>query len=588
MTVSVSRALGLLVLPFALALPAGMAWAQDDEQPLSIIPLEDSGEVPPEETENLAAAEGFELEIESLPAVDTDSVGTLGPGNGGFGRDMWQGSGGARVAHLLARLDATTGSRIATVLARRLLLSAADVPEGVRGDFLGERVARLVALGMHGDVAGLISRAGDRSLTPAVRRGRIDALLLGGDMKAACAAVREAIEAADDAALALVFCQRLAGEQAAADLSLAILRDSGDHVGARFAALDRSLAANEPATLDSLDGASPLLFAMLMATGAEVPAHALEYAPAALLRALAENEDVTIETRLHAAEAAVSAGSMDGESLGALYLAAKSDGESAPDNNELTPERTAGPSGRALLFRIASRQLLIMDRARTLVALLQRAAAENGRAGFLAAARTVAPQIAEIPPSAALDWFSGDAALALLAAGDPDAAARWWPLLSERSRSEPAGAVQAAVVWPLLRLALGEGLADDGNHMRAWWDASQRTAGENAVARAERYLALMAALDDPAADGLLDDVLTAEPGPDAATAPARLLLALKAAARDGRLGETVLLALLALGGDGTATSDPLRLGAVVEALRAVGLDREARLVALEAAFAGGV
>ena len=66
---------------------------------------------------------------------------------------------------------------------------------------------------------------------------------------------------------------------------------------------------------------------------------------------------------------------------------------------------------------------------------------------------------------------------------------------------------------------------------------------------------------------------------------AALWRGLGAAAAAGAVGETVLMALLALGEAGPAGAHPTMLGAVVDALRRVGLEAEARSVALEAVLA---
>jgi hypothetical protein len=62
---------------------------------------------------------------------------------------------------------------------------------------------------------------------------------------------------------------------------------------------------------------------------------------------------------------------------------------------------------------------------------------------------------------------------------------------------------------------------------------------------------------------------------------------LRDAARAGQRGETVALAMLALGDAGPAGASALTLGLVVRALRAVGLDDDARAIALEALIEGG-
>ena len=61
-----------------------------------------------------------------------------------------------------------------------------------------------------------------------------------------------------------------------------------------------------------------------------------------------------------------------------------------------------------------------------------------------------------------------------------------------------------------------------------------------------------------------------------------------AAAGGRRLGETVLMVLLAVGGDGIAGASPTVLGSAVASLAALGLDSEARELALEAALAHGL
>ncbi|MBF0375773.1 MAG: antifreeze protein, partial [Alphaproteobacteria bacterium] len=64
--------------------------------------------------------------------------------------------------------------------------------------------------------------------------------------------------------------------------------------------------------------------------------------------------------------------------------------------------------------------------------------------------------------------------------------------------------------------------------------------------------------------------------------------ALHLAAENLRLAETVLVALVALGDEGPALTDPTNLYRVVGSLRLVGFDAEARALAVEAAIANGV
>ena len=55
-----------------------------------------------------------------------------------------------------------------------------------------------------------------------------------------------------------------------------------------------------------------------------------------------------------------------------------------------------------------------------------------------------------------------------------------------------------------------------------------------------------------------------------------------------KVGETVLLVLITLGERGPSESDPVVLGNCLKALLAVGLEREARMLALEALLINGL
>ena len=305
MTVSIRRVL-LGGLVAAIGLAPGAAPAQDgDNEPLVIVPLEDAdGEADGAGPPPAPATPDLDLEVETLEAVSAETAGTLDTKSGGFGHDMWRGSDGALVALVMPEIRGGAGSRVMTNLARRLLLTAGSAPEGDAGDLLGARIGRLVAIGRQDDVPGLIDSAGLRALTAAGHRGRIEALLLDGDNDAACQAARDALATGDDdtIALTLVFCQRLAGRHAAAELGLAVLRDAGAPVGERYLALDRGLARGRPVPLDSLEGVSPLLFAMTLATGAGLSPDRFAAAPAPILRAASMREALPLEVRLHAAE----------------------------------------------------------------------------------------------------------------------------------------------------------------------------------------------------------------------------------------------------------------------------------------------
>ena len=139
----------------------------------------------------------------------------------------------------------------------------------------------------------------------------------------------------------------------------------------------------------------------------------------------------------------------------------------------LVPEAAQGvgvlaraPRGRALLYRGANRQTVPTARA----AVLQKAF-ELGRADgqLLLLVRLYNGILRELPVSADLAWFAGEAATGLLAMGERDAAQPWLSLLRERRLRDRDARAARDRLWSLAVLAGDPRYAiDDGEAFRAW------------------------------------------------------------------------------------------------------------------------
>ncbi len=575
-----------LLLALSLATAAGGAAAQSDgSDPLLLIPFDDdtsaTGNTGGSITSVPSSSDG--LEVESLAPVSASAAGTLNAGSGGFSVDMWRRSDPGLVVALLPDLPGGSGSPTTVELARRLLLTAANPPEGADADFLAMRMARLNALGLPGDTRDLAASAGRSALSAAAMAALADAAFLQSDVQEGCRSVRDGMALGDDVDLqkAMVFCQRLAGEDAAADLGITLLQESGIALEPQFLALNNALASGTRGKLESLEGARGLIFAMALESDLAFTSALIASAPAAVQRAIADSPALDSDVRLAAAESATAQGVMAGSDLAALY-------ESIP----FTPDALANAlsqadamdngTAHALLYQASRTQQLPAARAEALASLLHHAAETGGAQGYLAAARAVAGQIASLQPASELAWFSADASAALLMAGRPESAARWWPLLLDRSQGSTDFAARATALWPLFRLAFGEQLPDGGSGMAGWWQSSAGAGDERRLVLAETYLAAFAALNDSAGAPIVADVIALAPARENAAAPAVLLFAMEQAAAAGEAGQTVLIALVALGPQGPAGADPLTLKTVIAALDAVGLGVEGRLLAMEA------
>lgn len=522
------------------------------------------------------------IRIETLKAPDANAVGVLDETQGGFGVDMWSGSSRALVQKLVPALPATAPSRTMRDMMRRLLLSTAAVPEGPvpPGDsLLAQRVERLWAMG---DVAGmlaLLDAAPRTAETAALIHRRIDGLLLKGDLAGACTETAPA-KAAGDADLALAkleaVCHAVLGRTAEADLALAWLRER-NHVDPPFFEGMDALLGRGDFKLASLPHPRPLHIALLNAAKKPLPSDAATGNEPAVLRAVALSELAPVETRMVAAEKAEYIGALDTDALRKLYDATTfSDAEADRPLADAAEER--GTRSRALLFRAAHGQRAPLAR----VEIIGRAfALANQHGHFAAAARLYAPLIAEIKPVPEVAFFAGQAVRALLAAGQSGAVAPWLKLVGPRDAAGPA--------WPLMHLVEpGEDEAVAPTLIAKWLEQRKPLPPERATRQAAMLFGLLDALGDKVGT---ESWLRLMDGPTTVTAtipqPA-LWHAQRIAAEDLRFAETVLVGLVSIGAGGLGEADPTSLYRIVAALRLVGLDAEARALAVEAALAHGV
>lgn len=543
---------------------------------------------PPRETlEHPGYRRAPAVEVDRLQAIDPDSIGALDESEGGLGIDMWEGTRRSVVETLLPALPARAESPAMRDLMRRLLLSIAMVPAGPASapSLIARRVERLAAMGEMGAVVELLEIAPADLADETLWKARIDGLLLSGDDSGACTHVRNLIREYQGPywQKALIFCQTMAGEQSEARLGTDLLREQIKDQDNAFFTLVDALMGVETATVDSLSTPTALHLAMMRTAHQKLPPDAAHAAPPAVLRSIAVSADAEPEIRLEAAERAEAAGALSAEALAEIYASVPF----TPDElaNALSvAEADPGPRGRAALYQAARMQTVPTARAEVLQT-AWRAARANGRYGT--AVRVNLPLVLEIEPTSELVWFAADAGRALFYAGKKDEAFAWLDLFSREARS-PEGQEAFLELWPLAQLADGEDLVPwEPGVLGAWLEAEVQRS-DDWQERAATLLSLFDALGEPVDSADWERLLGNLAQSHVAMPAPAVWHALGAAAKNLRLGETVLLALVALGDGGPAEAPPFVLNAVVSSLRLVGLDAEARALAVEAAVAAGI
>lgn len=530
------------------------------------------------------------------PVNDPEGMGVLTREEGGFGRRMWEGTDRRVIEVLLPRLPAGVSSPTLFTLERRLLLSDAEVPPPRGGtsrnsDLLTVRLERLAALGDLDGLARLLA------LAPAERTGglrerlEIETALVEGDPEGACTLARQNSDraASDDSfwLKTLVLCQLLGGERAAAELSLAILRDSPRADDQLFLRLAEAALGHAPLTtteLNRLDSAGirPLEFVLLTSMDVTLPPPLLRSASPRARLQLVYSQTANLNDRLAAAEWAVNSRRLPVETLEGLYASFPFSDDEVDDALQ-TGYALEGVEARALYFQSAVNQKVPQLAAAATELALERAQADGV---YEATAQVMMGQLSIEPTDTAFSWFADTAGRALYALGRYEEATAWLLLARQEAAISAQAAVAAHRLWPYSRLA-GIGAVNTEAGL-AGWRYTQSDPNGLAVAKRLSLLRVMfQALGESDALSWIDLAIS-EDERNRALPDASLLYALDDASMSGRLGETVLLSLIVMGDKPPAEVHPLALNAVLTALMRVGLPMEARALAIEAALGSGI
>lgn len=301
--------------------------------------------------------------IGNLAAPDAEAAGLLDASSGGFGFDLWAGTSRGDVEALLARLPGHYALPAARDLALRLLLSTAAVPEGDGSrNLLAERMRLLDAMGETANALALAEALPGGGERQQWRRLRVDALLLSGEVKEACAEVGDIARNGGERYFdhALVACRALSGQLEQARMGVDLLAEVGDEdpllsrIVRGWYALGRD---GVDVSALPFDGAvQPYHVALILALGKPLSdgqvATLIARGEGRVLQALARAEALPPMTRLPLMEAAARRGLVEGAELATVYLtAAGASDEAQEDAAQEDAVREGGVQGGAALAR---------------------------------------------------------------------------------------------------------------------------------------------------------------------------------------------------------------------------------------------
>lgn len=518
--------------------------------------------------------------------------------------------------------DAPAGAPVAEMMA-----DAFAEPESDLG-ILERRLTQLAAMGDWSSVEALVELVPDSALSEATRVLRTDLALVTDRVDGVCADISQDLALSTAAYWQKVFayCQLREDNVSGAFLTIDLLRETGIDDPAFFWVAEL-MAGNRPITPNGLERLDPVQLAMLRTAKRPFPPQLVRNGDPTLLRVLAnadplyvaeedDPEDIiaerlqaAIEIRLDAAERAVAIGALDPDRLRELYRVyaepsaelEQSDGSVLDLVEETTqtddPQEplldlrsipVASVIDRAELFQLVEAQIIPTAQAEVISRAIDFARNDRGRNGpdVATMGMVYAPALKQIDPTGDLVWFAGNAARALIAAGQMETGKRWLELSQLYARTSIEASDVSAAMWPVERQLLPS-MTNRFTPVRfKRWEESRpstRVAADKAL-----VLSTLTAFGESVSTVDWMNLMDRRTRSSIDMPRPHIWNGLALAAENGRVGETVLLSLIALGEDGPAGASPLLLSRVIESLMTVGLEQDARRLAVEAALAQGL
>ncbi|WP_370188758.1 hypothetical protein [Qipengyuania sp.] len=510
-------------------------------------------------TDELDELLGLKPKYDIPPAArrSMERVGVLGAGEGGMPSASLARQPAGLVRAVLAGTRGPLVSRWGHILLRRTLASRLETPEGMNPvEFAALRAQALNAMGEYVVARALVQDVDTGNYTPALTDAAIEAYVASADIVGACPAVRLADGGRNDAQWQMLtgICSAYAGEETRAqnDLRRLLNRTEDDRIDVLLAQRFAGAAGNGRRAVtiewDGIDSLSPWRFGLANALGEPIPERLLDKAGPELLRRSALIPALTPLQRAQGAGIAAAGGILSSAAMVDLY-------------SQIFAEE--GAEGDAMQTAARLREAYVGAPAARLAAIKDIWAG----GGDYAYGRMVltAYAAARMPADEA---YADDAAgliASMLAAGLDRDAMRWAGVVDDGSEA----AMLLALAAPTRSQAVTDGELDS-------FSDDDDSTGQR---KSRMLLAGLAGL------GRVGDAEIAEYsdrlGIDL-SAPTRWTRMIDRAAEVDNRTLVAMLAGLGMQGSGWDRMTARHLYHIVAALRRVGLEAEARMIAAEA------
>lgn len=538
-------------------LPA-LATAQTDDGTLRRIPsLEELERMSPEDFEALLGAKVV-IDMPDQARRSINEAGLLDESEGGLAQDSLAIQNGKLIQVALSGNRGTLVSRWGHILLRRALASRLQPPQGMSAqDFLALRVSLLLRMGETDAARAVLQDMDIADYTPAIGAVVLDVYAQNADFTGMCPvmATQGSLREDPEWALSRTICEAFRGNSTAAISKLERDRNRGkmDQIDVLLAQKYAGAAGKSRRAVtiewDKITNLTSWRYGLAIGTGLEPPAALLASAGPSYDYVTALAPMVGLARRAAAADRAAASGVLSNAAMVDLYSQIYADADVTGEWQD-----------RAESLRDAYTKEAVSARLTAMKALWDATGPTKYARQVLTAAAA-----ARVAPSADLADSAPALIASMLSAGYDANALRWSNVVNAGSRA-----------WGMLVLAApGRVSGVDTGNIDSYVDEDDSTSKR----RSAFLVAGLAGLGR--VDNGVAQRVSAKTGAgiDGTT---RWTQAIDSAAQRGDAASVVLLAGFGMQGDDWQRMTPRFLFHIVSALREVGLDAEARMIAAEA------
>lgn len=489
-------------------------------------------------------------------------VGVLTPESGGLPEDGFGAEGGQYLTNLIKNLNGPLLSRWGSILLRRTLLSTVNSPDNVEpADWVAERAWRLLLMGEADAARALVLKVDGGNFTPRLFTVAMQAHLATADPAGICPLVPDGYRVHKDGAptwtMFRPICASFSGEQRRATTLLRAARRAKAATGIDYLLAEKTIGAGfqgrRAVTIkwDEVEYFNNWRFGLGAATGVEPPDRLYRQAGRHVQGWRARAPMLSKVSRMKAADIAGALGVLSNSAMVDLYSAIYDD----PDAND-------DLKARASSLRQAYVGGSAADRISAMKSLWQRS---DGHMAAYSAKVLTARAAAQIPASTELTEDSFDLIASMLSAGFDQNAAGWTNFVTEGSDA-----------WALL--AVANPTVSENFDYSALDEFADNDESENQL-RSQFLLAALAGLERIDAEARQEFSSDLEID---FSRSSRWTRTIESAAQRGQSATVGLLAAVGMQGRDWNAMSPIHLYHIMRALKRVGMEPEARMIAAEA------